>query len=492
MRKSIPCPVQITAAATPQHPALCDETRTLSYGQLDTAVDRLIAGLNRHGVISGDVLAVLAENSIEYAVLFFAAMRAGFILMPLNIRLSEPDWREQIVQSHCKLLVYDSAFGEKVRSLPMDTAAIAEFDLYGDAAAASAADSLYDLGHDAVIFFTSGSTGSPRGVLLTWSNLYYSAFGVQQVLGYTKEDCWLAVLPFFHVGGISILMRMALVGGTTCIMSKFRAPMVLRKIADKGIAYLSVVPTMLDGLMRQDAASLLSSLKAIIVGGAAFDSALRQEAVSRELPVLTTYGMTETASMVTLLPKAGRSDRLTTSGKALPFREIRIVGEQSETLSPGQTGKIQVRGEVLFSRYLSDTASRRDSDGWFEAGDIGQLDSNGYLTVFGRHEDLIVSGGENIDLKRIEQAIRSLAGVSDVVVMGRPDKKWGARPVAFVVSSDPHLDQQTILDTISPVLPRIMIPDTVVVVSELPLTGSGKYDRQALRLKFSEVFQERA
>ncbi len=487
---SIPCPIRTRARSSPDRTAIADRDTAVSYGELDHLISRTIESLEQTGIVRGNVVAVLGFDSIFYAVLFYASIRAGFTLMPLNCRLTESDWHSQLESANAGLCVFDNHYKKYSASLNVPLMNIT--DLLPERIQPSASVSNVDfdcaLDRDALIIFSSGSTGEARGTVLTLSGVYHSALGVIESLQLKPDDSWLAVLPFYHVGGISILLRTALAGCRAYIMSRFDPHEVIRAIGESGLSYVSLVPTMLRDLLQIDDANVLTACKGIVLGGAGWDESLREECVGRDLPILTTYGLTETSSMVTLLPQGSSPDKVTTAGIALPHREVRIVDDSGRAMSPRETGHIAVRGPVLFNRYLNNPASPLDPDGWFVTDDLGRLDEDGYLTVIGRADSIITSGGENIDLNRIEHELSSLPAVTGAVVMARHDDHWGQRPVAFVEVSDDRLTESSILETLSGRLPKIMIPDRIIVVDRLPVTGSGKYDRRTLRRKHRDLF----
>jgi O-succinylbenzoic acid--CoA ligase len=487
--KTITCPVARAASETPDRVALMDASTSLTCKQLECAVEATITNLRGHGIRSGDVVAVLDNNSISYAILFYSAFRMGFVMMPLNTRLNQSDWQRQLDQANCQLIVYGEKFKSGISQLNVEPVLIEKIASINSSDFQIPDLSELELDRRALIIFSSGAAGDSRGVVLTWSNLYHSALGIESVLAYDPDNRWLAVLPFFHIGGISILFRTVLAGCGACVMNRFNPGEIIDVIDREQVHYLSVVPTMLRDLIRKDRHGSLSKLKAIVVGGAAFDKALQDIAISRDLPVMTTYGMTETSSMVTLLPKSDMIDKIETAGRALPFRELKITDDNDGDLPPEQMGRIMVRGEVVFSHYLNQEDQAVDPSGWFDTGDIGQLDGDGYLIVTGRADRVIISGGENINLAQIEDTLGAVEGIAGAVVMAQPSLKWGERPVAFVETSSGRVTENGIKEVLRDLLPAIMIPDRIIIVDNLPLTGSGKYDRKSLEEKYRSVFE---
>jgi o-succinylbenzoate---CoA ligase len=490
MNRVIACPLQAAAKKSPDRIALSDPDRSMTFAEWDAAAAGTLEGLRSEGISPGQVVAVLGRNSIEYAILFFAALRSGVVLMPLNCRLAVADWRRQLSMADCRLIVADREFQPQaadcgVPSMPMR-------EIIADPAAESDRETAMEipLDREALVIFSSGSTGRPRAAVLSVGNLYFNARGSAAFLPPAAEDIWLAALPFFHIGGISILFRAALAACGVHILPHFDAAGVLEALGRVRINILSLVPTMLSDLMAADTANRLRSLRGIIVGGAAFDAALRREAETKRLPILTTYGLTETASMVTLLDKGDRPDLWTTAGRILPYREIMIAGNDEAPVPPETAGRILVRGDVVAGRFLGERQTRRRPEDWFDTGDNGVMDRAGYLTVTGRRDGIIVSGGENIDLTRIEALLTGIAGIKGAVVLSRADEKWGRRPVAFVEPSGEGVSEEKIREELTAQLPRFMHPDQIIIVRPLPLTASGKYDRAALGERYAEILRD--
>jgi O-succinylbenzoic acid--CoA ligase len=490
------CPVREGAVRHADRIATIESGGPVSYGDFDRKVDKIAARLAASGAGPGDVVAVLADNNVESAALLFASLRHGFVMMPLNLRLNAEEWRRQIALARCTVLLYDEPFARFAGTLDVTTLpirAVGGPPGAGTGPGAPAAGT--QPGRDGLIVFTSGSRGEPGGVVLSWSSIDHSARAAASVLQPGPEDCWLAVLPFYHIGGISIVYRMMAAGGSVSILPRYSGRDLARRIRESRIDFVSLVPTMLFDLLRylpgdKHLLRRLRRMKAIVVGGAASDARLKKRILELDLPVLTTYGMTETASMVTLLDPDNRKTGLDSSGRCLPGTELAIADERGKPLPARETGRIVVRGKSVFTRYLGRDKPAVGGSGWFDTGDLGWLDEDGYLTVRGRADRVIVSGGENIDLERIEAAIAAQPGVRSVHVLDRPDRRWGARPVAFV-EPEPQAEiglDRALKENLRRSLPRIMIPEDIVLVDRIPLTGSGKYDHHELRRRHAELF----
>jgi O-succinylbenzoic acid--CoA ligase len=330
--------------------------------------------------------------------------------------------------------------------------------------------------------FTSGTGGAPKGVVLTYGNHDYNALASNQNIQLQADDCWLAVLPFYHVGGYAILFRTALAGCSAYIMSRFDIHRVNALIDDGMITHLSLVPTMLESLLdERGGREMPASLKAILIGGAPAARSLIDRA--RSLPVMRTYGMTETSSQLCTTPPNASFEKMQTSGKPLKYSEVAILDDGGSPVGEKQTGEIAVRGGILFKGYVGEkVGSSLDSSGWFRTGDVGHIDEDGYLCVSGRIDDMFISGGENIHLSEIENAALGFSGVSECAAIAIDDSEWGKRPVLFVRWSDESVgDIDSLRDHLKCQLPRFAVPKAIVEIDELPRRSIDKIDNEKLR-----------
>jgi O-succinylbenzoic acid--CoA ligase len=335
-------------------------------------------------------------------------------------------------------------------------------------------------GSDAMaILFTSGSTGRPRGVELSRAAFLASAKASAGRLGWRDGDRWLCVLPLAHVGGISILTRCLAARRTIVLADRFDAAAVADLIAREEVTLASLVPTMLSWLLeledRDTRSSRFASLRAVLVGGAAAPDALWGEAIGRGMPVLETWGMTETCSQVaTALPGGDPRAPVPLDGWEVRSRE----------------GRLEVRGGALFSCYLEADGSRRpvDDEGWFRTGDTGRINADGSVTVLGRADEVILSGGENVEPAEVERFLESLPGIGRAVVAGIPDPEWGETVAAALESlpgggRDSFASHADLEKTIRAGLAPWQRPRTIVWMERFPETASGKVDRAEVRAR---------
>jgi O-succinylbenzoic acid--CoA ligase len=307
-----------------------------------------------------------------------------------------------------------------------------------------------------LVVFTSGTTGPPRGVRLTEANLRAASAASAAHLGHDTEDNWLLAMPLHHVGGLSIVVRQIFSGGSVTLLPEFDPAAFTRAMRGR-VSMVSVVPTM---LRRIIGLGPFHDLRAVLVGGGPIPDGLLEEAEATGLPVLPTYGMTETFGQVATLKPGSIVER-----KSHPLPGIRLRIEPD--------GRIAIRGEQVSPGYVGQPDR---ADPWLVTSDLGTLDADGALRVLGRADTVIVTGGENVDPARVEEVIRGHAGVDEVVVVGVPDEEWGEVLVAVYSGGAPVTELR---DWVTARLPGFMVPKRWRVADEIPRTAIGKPDRAA-------------
>lgn len=320
----------------------------------------------------------------------------------------------------------------------------------------------------AAVLFTSGTTGVPRGAVLSRTAFVASATASEDNLGWRDDDCWFACMTMGHVGGLSIVTRCLMARRTVALSERFDARRFVVQVADERATLVSVVPTMLASVLQANPDwRPPSHLRGVLIGGAAAPRALLERAAARGVPVLPTYGLTETCSQLTTVPYAnGQAVIDAGSGPALTGAQLRVVD-----------GQIEVRGPMLMSGYWGEPPLSADE--WFVTGDLGEIDARGNLHVFSRRSDLIVTGGENVYPMEVEQALEALPGVTAAGVFGVPDQHWGQTVAAALVVERPVPDA-TLFAHVDACLAPHKRPRRVCFVATLPQTPGGKLDRRAL------------
>jgi O-succinylbenzoic acid--CoA ligase len=425
--------------------------QTWSFSELDAAVDAGATSLSSGGIREGDRVGIRAANSAGFAVAVYALMRLGAVLVPINTRLSESevDWLSK--DSELSRTLGDS-----------DLSAL----LSGANAVACERDFAMDAWHS--ILYTSGTTGRPKGAILTYANHWWSATASALNLGLLPGDTWLVCLPLFHVGGLSILLRSVICGMTALVQPRFEPAEVNRAIDEQGVSIVSVVSTMLDRMLAdRHGRAYPSNLRCVLLGGGPAPLPLLERAAALNVPVVQTYGLTETASQLTTLAPEDALRKLGSAGKPLMGSRIRL----------GEDGEIWVQGPSVSPGYLH----HAPTDAWLYTGDLGRLDGDGYLYVLDRRDDLIISGGENVYPAEVESALRAHPAVADAGVIGVPDDEWGRTVAAFVVL---HADCPTTPDELIGFcrerLAAYKVPRYVELRTALPRNAAGKLLRREL------------
>jgi len=425
--------------------------RTLTYAGLVEAIRSLAGGLVQHGFAKGDVLALMAPNLPEYAVVFHAVAMAGGAVTTLNPTYTEREIHHQLVDSDARLLVTMSPFVDVARAAIVDTR-VAEIYLIDPVPDGCDARPLSDLtgpplaeqvpvGPDDVVVlpYSSGTTGVNKGVMLTHGNLVAN---IAQLLGAAEireDEKFVAVLPFFHIYGMQVLMNGGLAAGTTIItVPKFELEQFLQLHADYGVTRAFVAPPIVIALAKHPIVDSydLSKLERIFCAAAPLSAELALEAGNRlGCEVVQGYGMTELSPISHLTPP-GRG-KPGSVGLTAPNTELRIVDPLSgQDLDLGVDGELWIRGPQVMKGYLNNptaTAMTLDSDGWLHTGDIGHIDADGHVYVVDRLKELIKCNGFQVAPAELEAILLTHPAVADAAVVGRPDDKVGEIPVGYVV-----------------------------------------------------------
>lgn len=478
------------AREIPRHPALIVGDREWSYASLDADATTLACRLATLGVNAGDRVASLLYNGAMPALLVHAVLRLGATLVPLNVRLSPAEIAFQVADAAPALLLVEPRTAHLAEQVRAERPELPMLDVAELATIAEARITLRDgndTSHVLAIIYTSGTTGQPKGAMLTVGNFWSSAQASARNLGVLRDDRWLAVLPLFHVGGLSILLRAAIYGITAVVHEAFDAGAVNAAIDHEGITIVSVVAVMLQRMLDARADAFPATLRCALLGGGPAPRPLLERCAAAGVPVVQTYGLTETASQVATLAPAEALKHLGSAGRVLPPNELRIATSAGDA-APGEPGEIQVRGPVVMAGYVNrpDATARALEGGWLHTGDVGMLDAEGYLYVLDRRDDLIISGGENVYPAEVEAALLADPRVAECGVIGAPDPQWGQRAIAVVrlhegIAPD-AVTAESLREHCRARLARYKVPAEIRFVADsLPRTASGKLRRAELR-----------
>ena len=427
----------------PDRTALLADGAEATYAELEAEATWVARRLAAHGVRRGSVAALTMHARREQVVLVHALMKIGAALLPLSPRLTEAE-RAALIAAEEPIVDLDDA-GELTQTE-------ADMPLLGE----------HDMDDVCARVLTSGSTGSPRAVGLSYGNFLWSAVGSAFNIGVEPDDRWLCCMPLSHIAGLGIVMRSVIYGTTAVIHDGFDVDRVAASLEEDGITQLSLVTTMLMRLL--DAGADLSGPRAILVGGGPVPEEPLEEAIAKGATVVQTYGLTETCSQVTTLAPADAKRKLGSAGRPLLTTHLRI-----------QDGEILIQGPTV-------APGRADADGWLHTGDLGRIDEEGFLYVEDRMDDLIVSGGENVAPAEVEKVLLRHPEVADAAVIGREDPEWQQAVTAVVVlESGSTATPDELRRHCAESLAGFKVPKRVELAAALPRTPSGKLMRRALR-----------
>jgi o-succinylbenzoate---CoA ligase len=425
------------ADLTPDRPALLAEGVQWSFRELHERARTTAGKLAALGIQKGDRVGVLMHNRPEMVQLVHALSYLEAVLVPLNIRLSPMEAGWQIQNAEAKVTVYDGTnrkTAQRIREIDGALALLAWEELEQQQPVDFQPPVRVGLDSLHTIMYTSGTTGKPKGVMLTYGNHWWSAVGSVLNLGLQPDDRWLICVPLFHMSGLSILMRSVIYGMTAVLHSSFEPSAANRAIREEGITHMSVVSAMLTRMVEDLGDECYpASFRCMLLGGGPAPRPLLEQCKEKGIPVFQTYGMTETASQIVTLAPEDALSKLGSAGKPLYPAELRILRDGRE-VPPGSEGEIVVRGPNVTRGYWRREDASREAirDGWLHTGDLGRMDEEGFLYVLDRRSDLIISGGENIYPAEVEAALLAHPAVAEAGVTGLPDERWGQVPAAIV------------------------------------------------------------
>lgn len=479
------------AEITPDRTALVDEQSSYSYRELSGQITEMAGMLHhRYQLTKGDRVAILSHNRKEYIIAYFAIAELGLIAVPLNIRLRAPELVFQLEDSGAKLILYENEteglLDEIERLLKIENAY-----RFGETAVVSdvtvplvSIDASID---PYIICYTSGTTGRPKGAVLTQANMFWNALNNQYALDITSKDNTQVLLPLFHIGGIGLFaFPTLLAGGTIVVLNKFDPEQAIRSIELHQVTIVMGVPTIHDVIRKHPLFQTadFSSVRWFYSGGAPCPRELIHSYIERGLPFGQGMGMTETSPTIFMLSEEDYKRKVGSIGKPVMFCEIALVDEDGARVEQGEIGELVLKGPHVMKEYwgLPEQTKEAIRDGWFHTGDLMRQDEEGFIYVAGRKKDMIISGGENIYPLEIEQTLNELEAVHEAAVIGIADEKWGEIPLAFVALNEKEVIQESeIIAYCKQKLASYKVPKELVIVDELPKNATGKIDKGKLK-----------
>jgi len=477
------------AARTPAKTAIRFESRELTYGELEGRVGALAGVLERVGVVAGDRVAYLGPNCTELLEALFACARLGAIFVPLNARMPAAELRVFVGQATPGVLLAEESFsqtagectaGLQVPILPFSNG-------IGWDSPPISPRSHTGVSSPVLIAFTSGTTGMAKGAVLTHEALIANAAATVDVLRVTASDEVLTFTPMFHVAGLNLLTTPALsIGAMVTVHRQFNPSAVLAELARGTVSLLVSPPHLTFELVAHPAweHADLGSLRCVMTGGTTVPSRALDCWAGRGVAVVQSYGQTETGGSVTLVPLEEAPAKSATAGRPMPQCEVRVVDVSGHTVPPGHRGQIIVRSPSVMQEYWHNPQATGEviHHGWLRTGDLGFLDTDGYLHVVDRIKEVIIVGISNVAPADLESVLADSPDIAAAAVVGRPDDVLGEVPVAFVVrTAGSHLSAGEVLALFDGRVAPYKRPRDVIFLDNMPQTSVGKPEKKTLR-----------
>ncbi len=503
----------------PEKIAVVDGDVRWTYREVEQRVNKVFNAFQNAGVSEGGRIAILDYNSYRYMELYYGVAPTGRVLLPLNIRLSAEEYTYILNDAEAEILIFQADFKPMVARIKDDLPHVKQFliaegpadepwmtdsyEAFMDKASSEPVGTMVE-DEDAVLnlYYTSGTTGHPKGVMLTHRNIYANA--LTTIIAFKLEDAtvWYHIAPLFHLADAFFIWAVTYQGGRHVMQRMFDPVTVLETIQNEKISAAMMVPTMVNFLLNVPDMKQydVSSLQWIMIGGAPMSPA-NAKRMMEQLGCLyvSGYGLTETCPLLTVgnikdtlrhLPEEDQIGYLTRTGLEVPGVDLKVVdSEGHEVARDGQSvGEIVVRGDNVMKGYWKqpDETHKAIKEGYFHTGDLATVDSEGYVLIVDRAKDIIISGGENISSVEVENILYRHDAVLECAVIAKPDEKWGEVPKA-VVALKPGKDAtgEELMAFCRERLARFKIPKEIAFVAELPKTGSGKILKTNLRKQFN-------
>lgn len=509
----------------PEREALVDGTRRFTYRQFGERVASLLQFLRAAGLKKGSVAAISCPNTAEFMEIYYACGVEGIILVPLNYRLAAEELREILNDAEAELIFFHWQFADCAAEILPHCSQLKHVVMIGDAGTKKFPShpnlqaheyealcqtkgarfdnvpylSADDLAH---LYYTSGTTGRPKGVMLSHGNVMFNALGAISELGLCDADTWIHAAPLFHLADAWATFAITWVGGKHVFLSQFQSKDTLQKISEEKVTVTVLVPTMLNAMVNDPDVGQFKydSLRLLITGG----SPIAPEVVKRVMRTfgceyVQLYGMTETSPFLTVsCPKAEHKnwdedkqvEIRAKTGRPYIGAEVRVVHpDGAEVTNNGkEVGEIIARGPTITRGYWKqpEATAQAIKDGWIHTGDLAVVDEHGYINIVDRKKDMIISGGENVYSTEVEYALHEHPGVHECAVFGIPDERWGEAVHAVVVAKPGNeaLSEEDLIAFVKERLAKYKAPRSIEFMSELPKTGSGKIYKKEMREKY--------
>lgn len=494
------------ASYTPDKKAMfCYDTgQSFTYMQLDKYSLKIGFYLKNHFKLKkGDRIAVLAEHSPEYLMLFIATQRLGIILVPLNYRATEFELQHCLEDVTPALFLADFlSFDSKAIELQerLGIAVIPAATFFSEAFKENPdiASEKFEIeeDHPIFIFYTSGTTGKPKGVLYTNRMLFWNSLNTSVQLEITSKDHTINALPPYHTSGWNVLLLPMLHRGARVdFMKKFRPKKLLQYLKEEPVSLFLAVPTMLRMMIKTSAFQdfIPKKLKYIVVGGESLSISLIDTWAQKGILISQGYGLTEAGPSITSLHFHHALWKKGSIGKANFYVDYKIVDKNNVEVAAHQPGELCLRGNIVTPGYWNDLdhSFSKIRDNWFHTEDIVKVDDDGFIYIVGRKSQMFISGGENIHPSEIEQVLYKYQQVQEAAVVGVEDENWGEIGVAFIVLRDENFQNKELMKHLKEHLASYKIPKDIIYLQSLPKVGIGKIDKKELRFMYKNIIYDK-
>jgi fatty-acyl-CoA synthase len=485
---------------------ISDDGRAFTYGDFNRRVNRLANALPKIGVTRQERIAALFPNNPEFLELLFATAKIGAIMIPLNYRLAAAELTYILDDCGATALAYTPEFAEQVKAIRGNVEGIKKYISVGGAGeegdleyekwiskfpdSEPAVDPGIGMDDPHFIMYTAGTTGKPKGAVLTHGNTHWNAINLVLAYMLCGNEVNLMAAPLYHIGGLSAAATPTIYSGGSVILSRFFNPTeALKMIESHNVTTMFGIPSMFHMMAGEDKFDNtdFSSVRFFITGGAPCPVPLIERYLSKGVAFSQGYGLAETAPAVTALPYKDSLRKRGSAGKPMFYVTTEIFDENEMEVPQGEVGEVVVKGPNVFKGYwnLQEETEEALKHGWFHTGDLGYFDSEGYLYITGRKKDMIISGGENIYPAEVENVIREHPAVADVGIIGMPDVRWGEVPLGVVVTGPgKDVTEQELTAFCGEMLARYKTPKKFIFADELPRDDSGHILKKELRAMY--------
>ena len=498
------------ATVFPEKVAMVFEGRQRTYREMDYRVNRFANALNKLGCKKGDRLAILSENNDKYVEIYFAAAKLGMSVVPLNFRLSDRELIHIVNDSEAIIYIAGEGFEERSFRIKSELKNIKHWIILEDKFKTSETfifeeliessdsdDPLVDVDENemVILMYTGGTTGVPKGVMLSHRNILTSALGWIICCSFTRHDTTCFILPLFHIALWPVICLL-MVGGRVVICRRPEIEKILQLIENEKCTHINLVPTLLGWILEHPTLNKfdLSSLRLITYAGSPIAPEVLKKAIKKFGNIFAQgYGLTEAAPLVTFLfpedhiLEGEKAKRLVSAGRPNPMTEVKVVDENDKAVKPGEVGEIVARGKNIMEGYWKQPELTKETlkGGWLHTGDVGKFDEDGYIYLLDRKADMIVTGGENVYPKETEDILYEHPSVQECVVVSAPDEKWGERVQAVVVLKKGHIaTEEELINYCKSKLAGYKCPKKIEFWESLPKTPVGKILRREVKKHF--------